>query len=87
MTQAASEQEVLLDKMAVRIRQYGLAIPAVVALQIGHPLTFLSGQLLWGGQPALSLFLPTQKIRQVAQSLEDPAAVQGLLHRLEANEA
>ncbi|MBE2200658.1 MAG: hypothetical protein IAE79_18735 [Anaerolinea sp.] len=80
------EQNAFLDQVATAIQRRGLRLPAIIALQIGHPLTFLGGQLVWVAQPALSLFLPTQTIRQVARLLEETDAVQGLIDRLETGE-
>lgn len=86
MTQILAEQEFFLNQISDAIRRWGLRLPALVALDVGGPLTFLGGQLLWVSQPALSLFLPRQKVRQMAQLLEDPAAIAALASRLEAEE-
>ncbi|MCA9959973.1 MAG: hypothetical protein KC413_11020 [Anaerolineales bacterium] len=81
-----ADEKAFLDQVAASIQRRGFRLPALIALQIGHPLTFLGGQLVWVAQPALSLFMSTQTIRQVAQLLEKPAAVQALIDRLETNE-
>lgn len=80
------DQNAFLDQAAALIQRCGFRLPALIVLQIGHPLTFLGGQLVWVAQPALSLFMSTQTIRQVAQLLEEPTAVQALIDRLETNE-
>ena len=77
----------LLDRLSEALRCYGLRLPALVALEAGRPLAFLGGQLLWVTQPALSLFFPSQVVRQVARMLEDPAAIEALMARLEARES
>lgn len=84
--QATTIQSGFLDQVATIIQRRGLRLPALIALQIGHPLTFLGGQLAWIAQPTLSLFMSTHTVHQIAQLLEDPTAVQGLIDRLEANE-
>lgn len=83
--QTPAEREEFLDLVARTIQRHGLRLPALLALKVGHPLTFLGGQLLWVAQPALSLFLPGPTIRGLANLLEEPQAVQGLAERL-ANE-
>ena len=83
MIQIAPEQENFLDQMSEMISQQGFRVPALVILEAGRPLTFLGGQLLWLLQPALSLLLPTQKISQAAQLLENPEMVNELIVRLE----
>ncbi len=82
-----TDGEVFLDQVASAIGRYGLRLPALLALQMGHPVTFLGGQLLWMAQPALALFMPTGWVQHLAMVLEEPVAVQGLRMRLENNEA
>lgn len=62
--QAQVDKEAFLDQVADAICRYGLRLPALLALQMGHPATFLGGQLLWVAQPALSLFLPADLDRK-----------------------
>ena len=81
--QVSVDDETFLDQVADAICRYGLRLPALLALQIGHPATFLGGQFLWVAQPALSFFLPTHQIRRVAVLLEEPRAVDALRARLE----
>ncbi|MCA9936433.1 MAG: hypothetical protein H6662_11760 [Ardenticatenaceae bacterium] len=82
--QVSVDDETFLDQVAGAICRYGLRFPALLALQTGHPATFLGGQLLWVAQPALSLFLPTHLVRRMAALLEDPQAVCALVTRLES---
>lgn len=79
--------ESFISETATVIRRRGWQTPALIFLEAGHPLTFFSGQLLWLAQPALSLVVPSGLVRQVAQLLEEPAAVQALIARLETEEA
>ncbi len=84
MTQISLEQDTYLDQIADAICRRGLRLPTLIALDAGRPLAFLGGQFLWLSQPALSLFLPDQEIRQAAQLLENPDALAALTARLEA---
>ncbi len=70
--------ELFTKRVAAAIWRHGLREPVLLALQAGHPLTFLSSQLLWVLQPALSLFLPSEDVRQLADLLEHPEGVQAL---------
>ena len=83
---APTVDQELLDRLSETLCRYGLRMPALVALEAGRPLAFLGGQLLWVAQPALSLFFPDQALRQVAQVLEEPTAVEALVARLETGE-
>lgn len=75
-----------LDQIADMISRYGLRLPALLVLEMGHPLTFLGGQLMLIGMPALALFVPAKKIRRIASLLEDQDAMSALVARLEATE-
>lgn len=72
----------VVDQLARQIRQRGLRLPALLALSVGHPLTFLGAQALLVAEPALSLFWPSGSIRRVAELFEEPAAVAELAARL-----
>jgi hypothetical protein len=76
-----------VNQIATTLSRHGWETPALVLLEAGKPLTFLGGQLLWVVQPALSLVMPTDLVRQTAQLLEEPEAVEALISQLETAEA
>lgn len=82
MTQIEQEHDTFLNEVVDFLCRRGLRLPALIILEAGQPLAYLGGQMLWVAQPALSLFLPADKIRQTAQLLEQPTAVSGLIQRL-----
>jgi hypothetical protein len=73
-----------IEEVADALCRRGLRIPALVALEVGHPLTFIGSQFLWVAQPALSCLIPTNRVQMLAQLLEEPSAVQALVKRLTA---
>lgn len=75
-----------LDQIATTLKERGLHSVALTFLEIGQPLTFIGGQLLWLAQPALGLLWPKAQVRQLAQLLEDPVAVRGLMDALAVEE-
>jgi hypothetical protein len=77
------EQENFLNDVAEMIQRRGWRLPALVALEAGRPLALVGGQLLWLAQPALSLIIPASTIGQFARLLEEPAALDRLMARLE----
>ncbi len=82
-----SDQTQFIMQVATAIQRRGLTLPALVALEAGQPLAFISSQLLWVMQPVVSLLLsPTQmasqQYQQLAHLLEEPTAVQSLIHCL-----
>lgn len=77
----------LLDQIATSLKARGLDTAALTFLEVGQPLAFIGGQLLWLAQPALGLLWPKVEVRQLAQLLEDPAAVRRLMAALAVDEA
>jgi hypothetical protein len=76
-----------LDQIATALHQRGLNSVALALLEVGQPLTFIGGQLMWLAQPALSLLWPAAQVRHLAQLLEDPTAVRRLMAALATKEA
>lgn len=76
------DQEVVIERAANKISRRGFRMPALALFESGPLVPFLSSQLLWVAQPALSFFIPTQKIRQAAELLESPKAVSILIEYL-----
>lgn len=70
--------DLFLESVAAAIWRHGLREPALLVLQVGHPLTFLGSQLLWLTQPALSLFISSDGVRQLAELLEEPEGLRTL---------
>lgn len=85
LPEAIVDQE-LLDRLSESLCRAGLRLPALVALEVGRPLAFLGGQLLWVAQPAISLFFSGEVVQRVARMLEEPTAVEALVARLETGE-
>lgn len=83
----AQETVEFIDEVATAVRRRGWQTPVTILLETGPPLHFLGEQLLWLAQPALSLFVPSHLVRQLAQILAEPTAVRTLLARLNAEEA
>ena len=65
----------------------GLRLPALIGLEAGRPLSLIGGQFLWILQPVLGLLVSRELVGQVAQLLEEPAAVDELIDHLEARES
>jgi hypothetical protein len=80
-------QEAFLDEVATAVRDRGWQTPVTTLLESGQPFLFLGEQLLWLAQPALSLLIPSHLVRQLAQILAEPTAVQALVARLNTKEA
>lgn len=79
-------KDAFVDQVATTVCRWGLQMPVRIFLEAGHPVTFLGGQLLWLAQPALSLVISSQIVRQAAYLLEEPETIQALIAKLEMEE-
>ncbi|HEY0070170.1 MAG TPA: hypothetical protein VGE04_09410 [Chloroflexia bacterium] len=78
-----------LDAVAEVIARAGLSVPAALALEVGKPLAWLGGQVLWVLQPfADAIGVGARKgplsIEGVARMLEREGSTEALVERLEA---
>jgi hypothetical protein len=76
--------EVLANQLADALSRRGLRLTALFLLEVGRPIAFVAGQLLWILQPALGFFLESKMIGQYAKLLEDSSGVDALIFRLES---
>lgn len=87
MSTNQSHDEAFIEQLCQTINDYQLREVALFLLDLGRPLTFLGGQLLWIAQPALRPFVPSQQVEKLAQILETPAAVDQLSNQLTQSSA
>jgi len=83
----SADNDPILNQISTALKQRGLQAAALTLLEAGRPLTFIGSQMLWLAQPALSLLWPSVQVRQLAQFMEDSAALNALMARLAADEA
>lgn len=76
-------REQLIENLARRAARMHVTAPAILFLEMHRPLAFLGAQMLWVGQPFLSLWLERADIRDVALLLEDREGVERLIEHLE----
>jgi len=79
-----------IDRLTAWIQDRGLAAPALLLLETSKPLLPIGAQMLLLLQPLLGAFGPAlgwpgedEALREYAAWLEDPAAVDRVLARLE----
>ncbi len=80
----AWQEETLISHLVDWIARQGLATPAVFLLEAGKPFSFLGSQVLWMLQPLLGSVMGYERMAVYARLLEDRAAVERLLRRLES---
>ena len=80
----ASRREQLIDRFAHRIAGLGVTAPAILFLEMHKSLAFLGAQILFAGEPFLSLAFKDTDVHDFAAIIEDRAGVEELIDRLEA---
>jgi len=73
-----------IDRVIQRIRELGLATPAILLLEAHKPLAFIGSQLVLVAQPILDIFLPPNLMRNTADLLADPDQLDQLIAGLES---
>lgn len=72
-----------IKKWAVKIKQLGLTVPAVLLLETHKPLSFIVNQMLLVGQPALNVFLSPDTTAHALNLFSDRAHLEQLIQELE----
>ena len=66
----SSEDQALLERVAVVVVDRGMAVPAVVFLESVGPMNFLGSQAIHFFTPLLEVVFPQRDVERVAQLLE-----------------
>lgn len=84
MEESGQEQsEQLIEHLTQQISHWGLALPAILFLQVAKPLSFVASQGLLLCQPLLSFVYDTPRITGYAELLADRANIDRLVAQLE----
>lgn len=83
---AADENEAqVIDRLAAKLRGWGLAAPGIAFLEANKPLSFLGSQLLLFVQPLLSTFIQPTVTDDYISLLQDRTKVEELIRKLESS--
>lgn len=83
-TELTEEQrDALIEKMAQKVAQFGMYVPAIMALEMSKPVAFLAGQGLLLGSGFLAPLFGPQNVQQVSKLMESRANVERLIQRIE----
>ena len=75
--------EELLESIAQAIVRRGMAVPAILFLEIHKPLANLLGHAVWVTMPLWALFWSAQTTNALGALLSDPAQIERLIRRIE----
>jgi hypothetical protein len=84
--QLTEEQLAVLDKLAAKVCQYRLSLPATIFLESAKPLGLVGGQAMVCLRPFVNAFFNTREYDLLTSMLEDSNTVETLLNRIEALE-
>jgi acyl-CoA reductase-like NAD-dependent aldehyde dehydrogenase len=73
----------MLDRLAQRVVELHLELPAILTLETGKPLSLLAGQTLVFFEPIVQSLFPWSDYRRFAQVIERREAVEALIQRIE----
>ena len=80
----AAEDRALLDRLAVRVVEMRLEVPAILALEGGRPLSLIAGQTMLFFEPLIQSLFRFDDTRRYAALVERREALDYLLTAIEA---
>lgn len=80
------KDEELLEFIAQAIVRKGMAVPAILFLEMHKPLANLLGHAIWLTMPIFALFGGVATTNAVGELLSDPTQIERLIRRIEALE-
>ncbi len=76
-------RDTLIEKIASRVVQLGMAAPAVLVLEMHKPLAFLASQSLLLGSGLLAPIFGPQNVQQYVRLLESRENIERVIQRIE----
>jgi hypothetical protein len=80
----AAEDRALLDRLALRVVEMRLEVPAILALEGGRPLSLVAGQTMLFFEPLIQSLFRFDDTRRYAALVERREALDYLLTAIEA---
>ncbi len=77
------EEEALLERLANRVVELRLEIPAILTLETGKPLSLLASQTMVFFEPLVASLIPHPDYRRLAQLIERREVVESLIRQIE----
>ncbi len=80
---SGESQAQFIERAARRVEALGLSASAILFLESSKPLAYLGAQILYVTQPFLAVMIRPADLERAAELLQDSAAVEALIQRLE----
>jgi hypothetical protein len=80
-------QEELLDRLAAKVVEWRMSVPAVLFLESVKPLNFVGSQVLVFFSPLVNSLYEFKDYQDLVALMEERSNVERLLKRIEAKEA
>ena len=80
----SADDQALLDRVAARVVELHMEVPAILALETAKPLTVIAGQSLIFFEPMLQALFRLTDYRRFATLVERREVMEALITRIEA---
>lgn len=80
----AAEDEALLDRLAVRVVELHMEVPAILTLETSKPVTVIASQALIFFEPMIQALFRFTDYRRFTALIERRDALESLIARIEA---
>lgn len=76
--------EALLDRVAARVVELRLEVPAILALESGRPLSVVAGQAMLFFEPLVQTLFGLSEYRRYAALIQRRETIEDLIRRIES---
>jgi hypothetical protein len=81
------EEKAIVSRLAAGVARRGMAVPAILALEMHRPLSWVASQAMHMLAPIVTMILPAREWRIVARMLERREAIEDVIVAIEEAEA
>lgn len=87
MSTLTPDEKSVVSSLARKVVRWGLTVPAILALEVHRPLTFMASQAMHMLTPFVSMFLDAKEFVVLAKMLERRESIEDVICAIEDEEA
>lgn len=87
MSTLTPDEKNIVGKIARKVVQWGLTVPAILTLEVHRPLSFVASQAMHMMTPFVSMFLEAREFQVLAKLLERREGIEEIIVAIEDAEA